>query len=102
MSTVTDHNADALLEPEPPLWHRSLVTVVVCGLATAVFLWAAGRHPGGRLPDRRLAVAECWDAIEQTQPASETLHAMRVACQRMESANGDALPGTGQAVAMGE
>jgi len=108
MSTVNDTAADALLEPEAPLWHRSLVTVVVCGVATAVFMWAAGHHPGGRMIDERLAVAECWDAIEQSRPVGETLHEMRVACQRMESvataheAGIKRLAPAGQAIAMGE
>ena len=105
---LTDADVDALLEPEPPLWHRSLVTITACGLATAVFLWAAGHHPGGRLPHERLAVAECWDAIDRSRPMAETLHEMRVACQKMESLATahenriKRMAPTGQAIAMGE
>lgn len=108
VSNLTDADVDALLEPEPPLWHRSLVTVVVCGLATAVFLWAAGHHPGGRTLDERVAVAECWSAIDRSQPVGQPLHEMRVDCQRMENVataretKVKNLPPAVQAIAMGE
>ena len=73
-------------DPEPSWLQRMVSTVVVCGVATALFIGASGYTPGGRAADGPLAVAACWHAIEDAGPAEpHALHAMRVACQQLES-----------------
>ena len=93
-----------LVDPDEPIWRKAVGTAVVCAIAGAVFVWVSGHVPGRVKPDVRLAVAECWDAIEQSQSAGNLLHDMRVACQRMESGLAASMPTgrPGQVIAAGE